>query len=410
MTQQPVQFGQSSLVNINLSNFSGISDWTGLWDMATTGDNQRMIVACLPNLFFTTYDPSSDTWSTPTQFGNHSAGWGYVGVCVTEDGSRVMVSDYFMKVSVYFWNGTTYSNPVMIPNDPGSNWVGLACTPDGSVLVGQQQYGHNYYTRWNPATNNYNGWTQTLNPSSNANGITLSADGLKIVYGGGDSSNTLGDVVYYSRWDVASNNYILIQTIVPTVSTWSDFSMIRDGSTIIIAAQESNQLSEYAVYNSETDNYEQLTTVPKSSIPNSRSIWLSYDNSVLYTTYNNSYSVFGYIYKTPVSIPIPPTPTLYLGDELTITQSDINFNNANVFVKAPVYGLNVANKDYVDANLNTANSDIIIAETAERVATNSVLVGLISQLQARKSALVVQMNNLYQYFFNENRDGPAPTR
>ena len=83
---------------------------------------------------------------------------------------------------------------------------------------------------------------------------------------------------------------------------------------------------------------------------------------------------------------------------------------ANVFVKAPVYGLNIANKDYVDANLNTANSDIIIAETAERVATNSVLVGFISQLQARKSALAVQMNNLYQYFFNENRDGPAPTR
>lgn len=403
----PIQFGQSSLVNINLSGFSGVSDFNGLWDMATTGDNLRMIVACLPNLFFTTYNPANDTWSTPTHFGNRSSGWGYVGICVTEDGSRLMVSDYFQQVSVYFWNGTTYVNPVMVPSDSGGNWVGLACTPDGSVLVGQQQYGYNYYARWNPATNNYNQWTRTLNPTSNAIGITLSADGLKIIYGGGDSGNTQGDFVYYSKWNAASNNYILIQTIIPRISNWADYSMIRDGSVVIIVGQESNQLSEYAVYNSDTDRYEQLTTIPKSSIPNARSVWLSYDNSFVYTTYNNNSGTFGKIYKTPITI---PTTSLYLGDEITIEQSDINFNNANVFVKAPVSGLNIATKEYVDANLNTAASNIIAIQTAERVETNLVLIDLIRQLEARKSDLAVQMNNMYQYFFNQERDGPPPTR
>jgi hypothetical protein len=42
------------------------------------------------------------------------------------------------------------------------------------------------------------------------------------------------------------------------------------------------------------------------------------------------------------------TPSLYLGNELIIHESDVNFQNASVLVKDPISDLNVANKVYVD--------------------------------------------------------------
>ena len=42
------------------------------------------------------------------------------------------------------------------------------------------------------------------------------------------------------------------------------------------------------------------------------------------------------------------TPSLYLGNELIIHESDVNFQNASVLVKDPISNLNVANKVYVD--------------------------------------------------------------
>ena len=37
------------------------------------------------------------------------------------------------------------------------------------------------------------------------------------------------------------------------------------------------------------------------------------------------------------------TPSLYLGNELIIHESDANFQNASVLVKAPISDLNAAN-------------------------------------------------------------------
>jgi hypothetical protein len=105
----------------------------------------------------------------------------------------------------------------------------------------------------------------------------------------------------------------------------------------------------------------------------------------------------------------PPPITLYLGDDLTITGQNVEFNDATVSVKAPVSGLNVVNKAYVDS-VNSNVNNLISEETANRIAGQSSLQAMIDSLQSDNTALETQMNNLYQYFFNQPRDGPPPTR
>lgn len=101
--------------------------------------------------------------------------------------------------------------------------------------------------------------------------------------------------------------------------------------------------------------------------------------------------------------------TLYLGDQLTILNSDVSFNSANVFVQAPTVGLHVANKNYVDM-ADQLLRDLITNQSAESVAAYAQLMSLITTLQAENTDLSTQVDNLYLYFFDQHRDGPVPSR
>ena len=101
--------------------------------------------------------------------------------------------------------------------------------------------------------------------------------------------------------------------------------------------------------------------------------------------------------------------TLYLGDEVTVLNSNFNFNNANAFVKAPTENLQVANKSYVDTADETLRQLIISQATTSSQAYTGLL-AVITQLQADNAALETQVDNLYQYFFDQSRSGPVPSR
>jgi hypothetical protein len=101
--------------------------------------------------------------------------------------------------------------------------------------------------------------------------------------------------------------------------------------------------------------------------------------------------------------------TLYLGDEVTVLNSDVNFNNANTFVKTPTENLHVTNKSYVDA-ADEALRQLIVSQAADSVQAYAELLAIITQLQADNTALETQVNNLYIYFFDQSRDGPVPSR
>lgn len=101
--------------------------------------------------------------------------------------------------------------------------------------------------------------------------------------------------------------------------------------------------------------------------------------------------------------------TLYLGDELTITGSNVEFNNATSFVKTPLLALNMANKGYVD-NSKAEINNLIEMEANVRLQQDETTLTTIHTLQSEITDLTVQLNNLYQYFLNSNANGPIPVR
>lgn len=101
--------------------------------------------------------------------------------------------------------------------------------------------------------------------------------------------------------------------------------------------------------------------------------------------------------------------TLYLGDQVTILNSDVNFNDANAFVKTPTAELHAANKSYVDA-ADEILRNLIVSQSAASMQAYADLMALITALQTDNNALSTQVDNLYLYFFDQHRDGPAPSR
>ena len=373
-------------------DLSGLGE---IWETAISGDNQTIVFASLSYLYFCKYNSTTQSWSPPINFGSQSTGWGYVGMCMTEDGLRVMVSAYFTHVSVYVWNGTTYANQVNVPG-PERNWCGIACTPDGTTLVGGEQFGYNYYTKWNPTTNNYNIWTQIPMMNVNTQYIAISSDASRIVYSGGENSP---GPIYYSNWDSVANNYgPSILLTANTDGVWSGFSFTRDG--IIVMMISINSYANYSIFNKITNTFGPLVQFP---IFGARSLWLSYDNTMIY------YEKDGVTYQMSVEYKLPES-VLYLGDDLIINGSNIEFNNAIVSVNAPISALHVANKAYVDSMINTTLTSQINTQTATRLAEDMILMTQITDIQLMKTDLSIQLNNLYQYFLNQNRDGPVPTR
>lgn len=80
------------------------------------------------------------------------------------------------------------------------------------------------------------------------------------------------------------------------------------------------------------------------------------------------------------------TTSLYLGKELIISESDINFQNANVMAKAPIVDLNVTNKLYVDIADGVLDAKIV-SETSTRVSEDQKL------LSAASRTFIVPLTN-----------------
>jgi len=96
------------------------------------------------------------------------------------------------------------------------------------------------------------------------------------------------------------------------------------------------------------------------------------------------------------------TPTLHLGDMVKIKETDVSFNNANVFVKDPTVPLNVANKQYVDIADEEVRA-LILASATTYTTSRTEYYDLLGQRQTVQSTLATQIENLYQYFFDQSR-------
>ncbi len=100
---------------------------------------------------------------------------------------------------------------------------------------------------------------------------------------------------------------------------------------------------------------------------------------------------------------------LYLGSELKINGSNINFNNANVTVKAPTENTNVVNKGYIDEIYSEITS-LIETNISNTVTKTTELQSNINNLQSDIDDLSEQLNTMYQYFLKQDRTVTIPRR
>jgi len=100
---------------------------------------------------------------------------------------------------------------------------------------------------------------------------------------------------------------------------------------------------------------------------------------------------------------------LYLGSELSIKGSNINFNNANVSVKTPTQTTNVVNKGYIDEIYSEINN-IIETNISNTVTQTAELQSNINNLQSDINVLSDQLNTMYQYFLKQDRTVSIPRR
>jgi hypothetical protein len=146
--------------------------------------------------------------------------------------------------------------------------------------------------------------------------------------------------------------------------------------------------------------------MPGSEDPTNSAVALGMSSDATTFVATNLTSYAPYIIDVYYNLPLP---TLHLGDMVKIKETDVSFNNANVFVKAPTVALNVSNKQYVDTGDAEIHALILASATTDTTSTTEYY-DLLGERQTVQSTLAVQIENLYQYFFDQSRNGPAPSR
>jgi dipeptidyl aminopeptidase/acylaminoacyl peptidase len=244
-----------------------------------------MIISNGNSLFLSTF--SNGSWSTPVQFGTGSY---VIGVAVTNDGSRLVVTEYGSHVRVFFWNSLTlkYDNPKNVPfqNGSGGNWFGLALSSDGSRIIVAYQYDYMYSAYWDEVNQNYTELKQTLHTIIGGYGNPgMSSDGSMVVFGPGVHQS---GPVYWAKWDDSLKTYGAGIQFTPNLNiTWAGFAISSDKQVVLMNSSNPNIPSQYSIFDSDTQTYKPSISIPASAIPqmnrmNSNYLWLSRDNSKVY--------------------------------------------------------------------------------------------------------------------------------
>lgn len=235
------------------------------------------------------------------------------------------------------------------------------------------------------------------------------------------------NILYRYEYNLTTTNYELILKINgtnifnPIFGNWdqSRIFMSADCNTILsryrylgmnVAGQPADMpMQLYRMLKWKNGNWE-LVELPSSLFPYiagnqdsgspEKLLGMSSDGRTFITTPNlaNQYwqsSIINVYYN-------PPPPTLSLGDMISIKETDVSFNNANVFVKNPTVALNVSNKQYVDVADEEINT-LILASASNYTTSTTEYNDLIAQRQTVQSTLAIQIDQLYQYFFNQSR-------
>ena len=195
----------TNYVNVNTSNSNtnytlstSIGD-TYIIGIGVSRDELKMVICFHEhrNVYYATRTNTNLPWSSFTVIpGSSTAKW--YNIKLTPDGTRgVVCANNSHYVYMFTWTGAAPGGWQRIVDSAAREYYGVALTADGSRLVACGNFGV-YYATWNGS--NYTAFTVT-GIGNNCVGITISANGDRIVYGNWYDTNNW----YVSYW--SGTNY-----------------------------------------------------------------------------------------------------------------------------------------------------------------------------------------------------------
>lgn len=391
--------------NTGYLSFMAINNSLTRMVIPTDGDDQT-----LGQIYYFTRVSASDAWSDKIQIqGIPVSRIRWTSAAMSENGDRLVVLSYSLDPYVFKWINGTYVFQGTITRPP--NMVGIFAavnmTANGSRIILSTTGDYVYYATLNNTTNNYNDPIQTLdterrNTINNQYGnLAMSSNGNRIAVMDFNSNGT--NKFLFSDWNGTNYEpFTQITALNGQLASCCGGALSADGRYLFINKQQPS----YSYFDSIAGNFTSFTNVPSSAIPPLNGMYyinifnMTHDGSHLFWNVNRDDRT---IKMTAIEYPPTPPPSfVFLGENTVIHESDVSFNNANVFVKNPTVALNVSNKQYVDVADEEVRA-LILANSNTDTTSTTEYYDLLGQRQTVQSTLSVQIDQLYQYFFNQSR-------
>ncbi len=356
-------------------------------------------------IYYYTRASATDAWSDKIQIQGipvSTIRWTYAAM--SANGDRLVVLSYTLDPYVFKWiNGAyVFQGTITRPSTMTDNFSTVCMTADGSRIVLGSVFGYVYYATLNTTTNNYNDPIQTLDTEERCihGTIAMSSNGSRIAMFQRLEGN---HKFLFSDWNGTNYGpFTQITALNGQLDSCCGGDFSPDGKYLFINKSQPS----YSYFDGIEGNFTSFTNVPSSGIPPLNGMYyinifnITRDGSHLFWNVNRD---DGTIKMTAIEYPPTPPPSfLFLGEETVIRGSDVSFNDANVFVKAPTVPLNVANKQYVDTVDAEINALILSSATTDTTSTTEYS-DLLAQRQTVQTTLASQIDTLYQYFFNQSR-------
>ncbi len=387
--------------NVGSLSFMAINNSLTRMVITTDGYDQRY-----GQIYYYTRASESDAWSNKIQIlGIPVSGMRWTTATMSADGNRLVVIGYSVQPYVFKWVNGAYVFQGIVGNQTNGNlnYASASMTSDGSKIVLTTVGGYSYYATWNSSTNNYNSLIQTLdttlrNLSNNQYGnLAMTSNGNRIAFCDYNSQNVPSFI--FADWNGTNYGpYTTITALNGQLNLCGGGALTPDGGCLLVNAAQ----PMYGYFNSATGNFSGFVNIPSTSVPPMPGLY--YIN--IFSITHDGLHLFWNVNRDDQTIKIITmeysTPALYLGDEVTVHNINVNFHNANVFVKDPTVGLHVAHKQYVDDRV-AATHELILTNVTSDTTSTTEYSDLIAERQIVQSDLATQINQLYQYFFNKSR-------
>lgn len=384
--------------------------------VAMNDELTRMVIttdgydASLGQIYYYTRATSSDSWSTKIQIqGIPVTGMRWTTATMSSDGDKLVVLSFSLEPYVFKWINNSYvfiGTIQPLAGAPSSFFISANMNSNGSRLVLHAFNGYTYYCTWNYITNTYNTLNQTLdnvqrNETDNRWGnLAMSGDGSRIALSDYRNDGTVRFV--FADWNGTNYGaYTVITALNGQLDDVCGGALSPDGKYLFVNKSQ----PVYGSFDVSANNFTSFTNIPSSAIAPMSGMYyvniftITHDGlHLLWNTKREDYT----IKMVSISYPQPPPPPAYFGGKLSINDKDVSFSDADTYIKAPTSAPQVANKKYVDDKDNEIH-DLILANANTDTVSTTQYSDLIAERQTVQSDLAIQIENLYQYFFNNSR-------